>query len=267
MKSYTTGMLLAIILSTILLSAIVARPQEDQATTNQNQDNKVENHLSNLPVVDYEAPEPSDVNRRDKRRAKSKTYNDHRGAKPLISEIEIGVLNNEWEWGLASALPSAQSTAVFVGKVSGAQAYLSEDRTNVYSEFTVHVEEVLKNDSTESIAVGASAVTERMGGRVRFPSGRIASIYVSGQSMPQVGRRYLFFLGFNPYEANTKSLTSPRGDMRRHILTAYELRAGRVFPLDQAGGRNFQDYKGKDEMAFLDEVRRSIAATSQASPE
>lgn len=255
------GMLAVIVLSTFLLSAVAVLPRRETVTTDRDQEKQVESHLRKLPVVDYETPEPSDPDRRNKRRAKSKKYNDRGCARPDISEIEKGVLNNEWERGLASPLPSAQSSAVFVGKVTDAQAHLSEDRTNVYSEFTVQVEEVLKNDGAEPIAAGATVVAERQGGRVRFRSGRIASVYVSGQSMPEAGRRYLFFLGFNPYEANTKSLTGPRGAMSRHILTAYELRAGKVLPLDYAGGVSFQDYKGKDETAFMDEVRRSIAAS------
>lgn len=278
MLKYKASVILVVLaFSTVALTARAkfdnqAPDRSDAANREQMEKEKKKRRLdfeSQLPVVSYDAqdPELSDPNKRAGRLTKSKAYNDKRGVKPVLSEIETGVLNNEWEWGLASVLPSAQSAAVFVGEVTDARGYLSEDKTNVYSEFTVRVEEVLKNDGAEPISAGASVVTERTGGRVRFSSGRVASIYVSGQSMPRVGHRYVFFLGFNPYEANTKSLTGPRGDMRRHILTAYELRAGRVFPLDHAGGKNFQDHKGKDETAFLDELRRSIANLPQTSPE
>jgi hypothetical protein len=42
------------------------------------------------------------------------------------------------------ALPTHISNAVVIGEVTDAKAYLSEDRTSVYSEFTIRVGEVLK---------------------------------------------------------------------------------------------------------------------------
>jgi hypothetical protein len=269
MRGYRLTVLFILILFIVAVSAVALRKENQQAQEHQQaireqkaknylRGQKVRNHQNQLPIADYDAPEPSDPVTRAKRLAKNKSFNDPREEKKTIAEIGVRARHNEWEWGLESSIPSAQSSAVIVGKVTDAQAYVSEDKSNVYSEYTVQVEEVLKNDTKEPIAVGDLLTTEREGGRVRFPSGRISTLYISNQGVPQVGRRYVLFLGFNPYEVGTKKLTGPRGDMRRHILTGYELHAGKVFLLDSAGGRNFQEHKDKDETSFLDEIRRSI---------
>src|SRR5215475_5547766 len=42
------------------------------------------------------------------------------------------------------ALPISQSDMIIIGKVTDAQAYISEDETSIYSEFTVGIEHALK---------------------------------------------------------------------------------------------------------------------------
>ena len=158
------------------------------------------------------------------------------------------------------ALPVNQSNAVVIGNVRDAQAYLSSDNTNVYSEFTVGVEEILKDNSAATISTGGSLTAERAGGRVRLPSGRVILRGDMRKSMPVPGRRYLLFLEFNE-EVQTYS-----------ILTGYELRAGQTFPLD--GNRRFKEgqkyeqlvgydrYEGVSEITFLNEVREAIASSA-----
>jgi hypothetical protein len=262
----TTFLILALLLVSITTVVAVLRAQNKDVQSPAKE--KAKEQLSKWPVVDYDAPEPSDPEQKLKRRAKSKSYNTRNGVKfDPAYPLNRGALNNEWEFGLESVTPVAQSTAIIIGEVIGAQAYLSEDKTNIYSEFTVRVEQVLKNDNAEPMNVGKLIVAERQGGRVRFPSGRIENERVAGQNPPQVGVRYIFFLGFNPYEAGTKRLTGPRGAMSRHILTAYEIRESRIYPLDFATGKNFQEQQGKDTTTFINEIRDAVASASRPAPE
>jgi hypothetical protein len=114
---------------------------------------------------------------------------------------------------------------------------------------------VLKNNSAAPIGINDSIDTIRGGGAVRFPSGKIIRHGSIGNPLPRVGRKYLFFLKYNN-EGEDFS-----------IITAYELRGGRVFPLDglELGGgitpqyATYQKYKEADEAAFLNEVREVIA--------
>lgn len=257
----TIILLLAVLTVAIITSFAALRAQNKDIRSD-----KANERLSKWPAVDYDSPESLDPVKRAKRREKNKSYNSSNKPKfDPASPLDRGALNNEWGLGLESSLPSGQSIAIIVGQVVQAQAYLSEDKANVYSEFTVQIEDILKNDNTTPIRAGDAIITERQGGRVRFPSGRVEGYLVAGQAPPQVGARYVFFLGFNPYEAGTKSLAGPRGNMSRHILTAYEIREGRIYPLDTSTEKNFQEHLGKDATSFLDEIRRSL--TSQSSQE
>ena len=137
------------------------------------------------------------------------------------------------------ALPVATSAAVIVGQITDAKAYLSNDKTGVYSVFTVQVHEVIKNSSQLSLSTGSSIDVERDGGRVRFPNGR-TFIYVA-TNMPQVGLRYVLFL------------TNAQSQSDFQILTGYELREGKVYPLDDL--LNLHTYENADETIFLNQLR------------
>jgi hypothetical protein len=124
--------------------------------------------------------------------------------------------------------------------VLDAQAHLSEDKTSVFSEFTVKIGNVFKADVSLS---GTEIVVERLGGYVRYPDGRKLLYRVGTGKMPRVGGKYLFFL-----------TASPQLDLS--ILTAYELGPNGVAPLDPSA--QFQDFRGKDESAILAAVDKAI---------
>ena len=144
-----------------------------------------------------------------------------------------------------TALPLTESSAVIVGQVTDAKAYLSNDKTGVYSAFTVQINEVLKNSSSVALSSASAIEVERDGGRVRFPGGRVLVYSINSQDMPVVGQRYVFFLT-NPYR---------QSDFQ--ILTAYELHEGKVSPLDDLP--NLYRYQDADELNFLSELRTRIA--------
>ncbi len=207
------------------------------------------------PVTDYAAAEPTDPEKRAKRRARGVRHDNANRVREPGNEPGVvykTAVINDWEVGLPT-LPAQQSDAVVVGEVASAQAFLSNDKSGVYSEFDIRVGEVLKNDLVSPINGGESITAERLGGRVRFPSGRMLPVVVVGQGMPRAGRKYLLFL---------KRL-SAEGDY--HILTGYELRGGRISPLDgakPAGGGSpwkFDAYEGWEDAAFLKAVRDALA--------
>lgn len=176
------------------------------------------------------------------------------GSEPILLQLEESHPPTE------PAIPAAKSDIILIGEVTTARAYLSEDKTNVYSEFTVRAEDVLKNDPATPLSPGASLAVERSGGRVRFPSGKIifrGGAY--GRNMPRVGQRYILFLKRND-EGQTYSIT-----------TGYKLSLGRVHPLDgspKADNKSprfaaYEGYEGSDEAKFLTELRASIAASDR----
>ncbi|HKS30143.1 MAG TPA: hypothetical protein VJS44_20130 [Pyrinomonadaceae bacterium] len=262
MKDYKRVSILLVITCLVTVMAVsAARRAQNQNRVSDSKDEKIKERLSKLPIVEYDAQEPLDPEKLNARRQKGKKFDKARSPIDPSSKMVQASIHNDWEWGLSSALPVAQSSTIFIGDVIDSKAFLSNDKTGVYSEFTVRVVELFKSDDYEPLTTGNSVAIERQGGRVRTPSGHIQSYTISGQGTPEVGKRYLFFLGYNPREASTINVTEPK-EMSRNILTAYELREGRVFPLDNAGGRDFKAYSGADLTSFLNDVRRALTNPS-----
>jgi hypothetical protein len=210
------------------------------------------------PIVDFDAPAPRDLKEKALRRARSKQY-DYAGdpadakkfsltekSEPVVLDLPVSDGPKE------SPIPVQQADAVVIGRITGAQAYLSNDKTNVYSEFTTSLEDVLLNDQSVSLFTGAIITTQRRGGRVSFPSGKTLVRGALGRMMPRVGRRYLLFLRKNE-EGQTFS-----------IITGYELLSDKVIPLDGLSKKapqlsQFAVYENADEATFLTQVREAIS--------
>ena len=201
---------------------------------------------SNYPIVDSTATLPTDPNERANRNRKSKKYNG-RTAPPIRESDQIHTIT-DWELGLP-ALPVAKSAAIVIGEVSTAQAFLSEDKSAVYSEFGIRIDEVLKTETRFPVVSGSVLPVERMGGLVRFPSGKLAVSIVDKQDMPHIGGRYVLFL-VHRFSSETEDF---------HILTGYELRSGRVSLLDRITSGPMAAYRGTDEVSLLKDLRIAIA--------
>lgn len=200
-----------------------------------------------FPVADYEAPEPADPKEKERRLAKNKRHDKGKAELWVDPNSDVVTTSSHWATGLP-ALPVGQSAVVVVGSVRSAAGHMSSNKKKVYSEFIIDVEDVLKNDTGKKMSPGKSFDADRVGGRVRFPSGKVGTYWVTGQSMPRVGGRYLLFL------------TSDEQGQDFDILTAYELRAGRAYPLDQPGHMHpFASYSGAEETTLLNDTRAAIA--------
>lgn len=194
-----------------------------------------------LPITDYDAPEPADKAKREKRRSKGRKYDKADfPVDPSLGE-NIQVETSHWFYGLP-ALPTAQSEVVLIGDVVSADAFLSQDKSGVYSEYGVRVSEVLKTDDP-TISSNCTVEVERRGGRVRLPSGKIQKYVVLNQGALRVGQRYALFLRRNQQDLQ--------------VVTGYELRQNTVKPIDSV--TLFERYKNADVQSFLDTLRRAIS--------
>lgn len=199
------------------------------------------------PVVDLtqSSSTPAD----EKRKQKNKRFNN-----ALAESIEANPTSEETNIaseGLVSDMPTDLSDLIVEGQVKESGAFLSEDKTGIYSEFTVHVSDVIK--SSVPVNKGDLITTERFGGRVRFASGQIARYRVAGQGAPAKGSKYLFFL-------------KRRADGGYLILTAYEMRGNKVLALDGPrsnvkgkGSSLFDKHNGQDAHEF----RKEVSAAAQ----
>jgi len=153
-------------------------------------------------------------------------------------------------------LPVAESDTIVLGSVTRVQPYLSEDGTNIYTEFTISVEEVFKDSAGLSLKRDSVVTLFRIGGSLRLASGRVVRTDVHGLGdPPAAGHRYLCFL---QYDA--------RGYWFR-IEKLWELRNSVAAPVDpvdeglaQAGRSQFSGMSEPDFLAAVrDAVRRASA--------
>lgn len=204
--------------------------------------NPAESH-SQYPAVDFmhPMPESADPKIRAERSAKSRRY-DKKGVVSSAAVKGEALFGDDWDVGL-TGIPVRRSDAVVVGEVLGAQAHLSRDKGAVYSEFTVRVDEVLRNDGGALLAAGQSITAERFGGVVKYGPGFSRLYRMVGQDLPRVGRRYVLFL---------KSV----GEGQDYsIVLGYELRSEKIFLLDELPVT--APYEGADAASFLKTVRET----------
>jgi hypothetical protein len=133
--------------------------------------------VDDYPVADFDSAEPADLKERALRLARGKRHNNTNLSQPDVPRFVFQEGTGTISLGLPPshapiepAFPIGQSDAIVIAEVEGARAYLSQDKTSVYSEFTVLIEEVLKNASALSVVPGNTVTTERAGGRVRLAS-------------------------------------------------------------------------------------------------
>lgn len=236
--------LVALVASTALVSM---RGQGQRGISRNDKAQQKIDFESRFPVADYSGPEPTDPHERAKRKSKDNRF--PKGVLddlPTVTETSIADGNG---LGSLPALPVGLSDLIIVCDVLNAHAYLSSTKTGIFSEFTVSVEEVLKTTSSDPVLPGANISVDREGARIRYPSGQVRLVRFAHEGMPSIGRRYILFL-------------RRTGQEEIHtILTGYELRAGRVFPLDGVAAfeesklAKFAVYEGIEETVFLTTVR------------
>jgi len=201
--------------------------------------------FKNFPIASFDEPLPTEAQTRAAREVKNKRFN---SVAKAISESSTQIFTvMDWDVGLP-AFPIERSSAVVIGRVIDAKAYLSDDKTAIYSEFKVQIDSVLKNDERCPIQPERSLIVGREGGRVRLPSGKIVVSWINHQNMPTMGGKYAFFL--------THEL--PRGGDGGndfYIVTAYELANGNVVPMDDIpSGHPIAAIKGRSESSFVKDL-------------
>lgn len=249
---------LSIAVAAIAIAITGLRAQNPEKAMNNEQPNALKVKEDKLPTVNFDTTEPSNANEKARRIARGKRFDGSlRVAEPHPEAGAKGILDS-WMQTLP-ALPVDASDAIVIGDITNSQAYLSPDRTGVYTEYTVRVDEVLKQSSATPIVIGGFVDAQREGGRVRFPSGRVQSYITHYQGVPVTGRRYVLFLKrYEQAEAFT-------------LLTGYEQREGRVYPLDGVDLPNgateipqFAAYKGVDEATFSKALRSALTHPEEA---
>ena len=197
-----------------------------------------------FPSAEYDAPEAgNDPEEQAKRKEKNSRYDKRmfvsKDPNPGISESSLTL-----EGYYVPALPAEQSSLIIVGEVLGSRAFLSNDKSGIYTELSIRIQEILKNTSSPHLTAGRMITGERQGGIVRYQNGHKRLHRLAGEGMPSAGRKYVLFLGAIK---NSKDYS---------VFTGYELSSNGIIPVDTS--RQFKAYEGYDLDAFLNVVRAAI---------
>ena len=239
-----TYFLLVLVIGTIAVSMLRHEKSTPIATPSQRNTDDYRKVNKRFPTVDYNGKQDlPDPEKNAKRKEKQKRYDD---TILVASRVQPGVDESALflePHVTLPALPVAESEIVVVGTIVTAQAVLSESKRNVFSEFTLTVEDVLKS-KIQGVAPGSVLTVDRVGGNVKYSNGQIVLFRIAGINMPQVGERYLLFL------------TSTHNRQDISILTAYQLTPNGVIPLDDAS--HVADLIDGTEVNILQRVRDLI---------
>jgi hypothetical protein len=201
---------------------------------------KAKEARSKFPIASYDEAELTDPVKKAARKEKQKRYNGPSlvARRPHPSDIEVSSI---YEGPELPALPTSRSNVIVVGTVRSGEAHLSDNKKNIYSEFTLQIDDVLKAEV--SLPTTNIITIDREGGIVAYPNGQQILYRNSRENMPTVGKRYLFFLQYV--------------DQDFRILTAYELDKDKVVPLDDL--EQFQRVAGQDVTVFLNDIRTILS--------
>ncbi len=191
-----------------------------------------------FPIVDFSRSGLADDS--EERRAKN-TYFDRLGHGNIqeISEVKIITQAESWIESLP-AIPIDQSDIVLKGTVKDSHAFLSANKTGVYSEFNISVEKLIFSRAKETALMNENISVNREGGSVRFASGHVQTYILSGEGCLRKGKNYVLFLKRNE---------TFKGFL---LLTAYEIADAKIFPIDDVA--THLNYKEKTFTQFLKEI-------------
>ena len=207
-----------------------------------------------FPTARYDEPEEQDIARRARRQLAGKRYEDAGGLVDStlpIWEDEERILQTD-AYLTVPAIPVKESELIVIGKVLAAAAHLSNNKKTVYSEFTVQIDEILR-DTTGNIKKEGSVTVDREGGFVEYKNGLRRFHAIGALSMPQVGGKYILFLRNRDKGPNYE------------IINGYELKDDGVRVLTHSP--ETISYFGMDQTVLLSRVRKALSEPSQSKSE
>jgi hypothetical protein len=243
-KLIITAMALLVATSSALLVSFRTGGQTNKIQPDIEQKRK--EFFKQFPTARYDEPEEQDLARRAKRQKAGKRYEDAGGLVESIlpiAEDEERMLVTDVYLSV-SAIPVKESELIVIGKVLDASAHLSNNKKNVYSEFTVQIDEILR-DTTGNIKKEDSVTVDREGGFVEYINGLRRLHRIGGLLMPQVGGKHILFLRNRDKGPNYE------------IINGYELKEDGVRNL--TGSTESIPYFGMDQTVLLSKVRKALS--------
>ena len=236
------GLTLTLVLVTIAVSFGTMSSYSQKEVPSQKNENPFED-LSKYPTVEYDAPEPTNAVEREERRIKNKRYDVNL---PIIKNPhpeDTALIGSDVE-PLPSAIPFAKSRVVIIGEILNSKAFLSNEKKGIYSEYSVRIENILKEDKKKKLKIDEIIMIDRAGGVVQYPN-RQKMLYLNDwQNLPKINTRYILFLEKdNDQNPNYK------------ILTGYQINDNKITALDNHP--DFEKFNGKSEEDLINQILKN----------
>ena len=202
--------------------------------------------FAKFAITDYDAPRPEGVEESEQRRLKSLRYDNENW---VVKEPnpEVDYAKRSIPVSPPPAFPIEESDVIVIGLAMTASAYLSNDKTGIYTEYAVRVEQVYKNSSSK-VLPGKAITIDRPGGAVRYPNGHRVAYLIAEKKLPSVNSMYALFLRDDKKSGNFE------------VITLYELKVDSVTPLDS--GFTFTDVIGMTKGEFMKTLQDKVAKRS-----
>jgi len=188
------------------------------------------------------------------RQERSAAFNDKRPNAPKLDSLEPkrGLIYQSAPpyFVRIPAIPVKESDAVVVATVDAVQPYFSGDHTHLYTEFTLTVEEQIK-DTSDLAKAGQSIPIVIRGGRMRLANGKVIEEKPAFTNFAiSIGSRYLLFLRYN------------RTGQYFTVAKSWELKNGGIIPT--AHEDQMDEREGKSPYALMTEGKLIQAAHDAA---
>ena len=200
-----------------------------------------------------------------KQKEHSKLYKDYKGVGKLSDLIRQNSSNQELKITVLPGIPevappgqiqesdgflqklTASSDAVVIGTVTAKASQITENERFVFTDYSLTVDEVLK-DEAANLQPQTEITVTRPGGKILF-QGRVISARDKSFCPLAIGGHYLLFLRYIPATGAYQAVNS---------VSSFELVNGVVKPLTE--GPTAKNIGGNVE-SFLSDVKAAIAAT------
>lgn len=246
-SKFTTLLTIAVAVSVITIILGNISWASSRSANRDAQERKKRNLKDEVLTVIDAAPEEVDAEKKAARIKKNQRFDIKSKHAFSLEEQKDGEMSGTLLESEPPPLPTT-SDLIIVGSIQRRQPYLSDNFTRVYTELTVHIEEILKNNPSAPVYAFEPMIVDRVGGAIRIANGRIFRYLVSPLGMPEAGKRYVLFLD---HEA----------DRDYTLVVGYELADKTIIPLEDLGDR--EPLLNLTEAEFLNLLRQKISQNSE----
>ena len=230
------GLVILVVLVTIAISFGNSIGYSQKETPKEQNKNPF-GDFSKYPTADYNAPEITNTAERQERIIKNRRYDKKLSVITSPAPDDIAAISSDAE-SEPAAIPFAESKLIIIGEILSSKAFLSNEKKGIYSEYSVRIQDILKEDKQKKWQLDETITMDRAGGVVCYPNGQKMLYRNDWQNFPEVNGRYVIFLANDDEQNSNYSL-----------LTAYRLQDGKITALDKSP--EFREFDGKNETDFI----------------